>query len=286
VQRIRSIKPAFFMSETVGAVSFGARLLFIGLWTLADREGRLVWKPKEVRAQVFPHDVDLQLAPLAEELVCERHIRFYQDDEHTYVCIPEFKKHQRPHVKEPASTLPPWPEGDDRGWLPWRPSGPTTPRRDAPGPAPAETGEFPSRTAGREGKGREQIQEQEPASRPEAAAPRGPRPYDRRHSTHAFGFCDWACLPEFLVAEFANLARWDDARVVAWAEGVRASWPLDKPIGDNLRFWRARWAETHRDGPQATRDAEAEALHAAQARRIAETAARNALLDTPPGGTH
>jgi len=37
--RIRSIKPEFWKSETVAALSPLARLLFIGLWNYADREG-------------------------------------------------------------------------------------------------------------------------------------------------------------------------------------------------------------------------------------------------------
>ena len=43
--RIRTIKPEFFTSEDIVALSPLARLLFIALWCEADREGRLVWKP-------------------------------------------------------------------------------------------------------------------------------------------------------------------------------------------------------------------------------------------------
>ena len=43
--RIRYIKPEFFDSEQVASVSLGARLLFAGLWTVADREGRFDVEP-------------------------------------------------------------------------------------------------------------------------------------------------------------------------------------------------------------------------------------------------
>ncbi len=39
--RIRSIKPEFPQSESMGNVSRDARLTFIQLWTLADDSGRL-----------------------------------------------------------------------------------------------------------------------------------------------------------------------------------------------------------------------------------------------------
>ena len=45
--RSRNIKPSFFMNEDIIELPYEARLLFIGLWTLADREGRLENRPKK-----------------------------------------------------------------------------------------------------------------------------------------------------------------------------------------------------------------------------------------------
>ena len=39
--RARNIKPGFFRNADLAELTFEARLLFIGLWTLADSEGRL-----------------------------------------------------------------------------------------------------------------------------------------------------------------------------------------------------------------------------------------------------
>ena len=36
--------------------SMSARLLFVGLWTIADRNGRLEDRPKRIRAELFPYD--------------------------------------------------------------------------------------------------------------------------------------------------------------------------------------------------------------------------------------
>lgn len=57
--RIRSIKPEFFTSETLASVSRDSRLLFIGLWPIADDYGCLLDIPRRILGDVFPHDKDL-----------------------------------------------------------------------------------------------------------------------------------------------------------------------------------------------------------------------------------
>ena len=54
--RIRTIKPEFFKNEQLAELPAMSRLLFIGLWTLADRAGRLEDRPKRIKADVFPYD--------------------------------------------------------------------------------------------------------------------------------------------------------------------------------------------------------------------------------------
>lgn len=81
-------------------------------------------------------------------------------------------------------------------------------------------------------------------------------------------------------------------RFYAWAgERATRTGETTLPRFEWLDARLADWLAEVGDGvapPTKARaiEAEADALHAAQARRIAETAARNALLDTPPGGTH
>jgi hypothetical protein len=135
------------MSESTAAVSFGARLLFAGLWTLVDREGRWLWKPKMARAQIFPHDNPdhIDITAWVEELVEQDMARFYEVDGRNYLWLPTFTTHQRPHPREPASVLPAWPAGHDPAWLPWK--------KTASHVFPAS---IPSSPVGREGKGREQ----------------------------------------------------------------------------------------------------------------------------------
>jgi len=54
--RARNIKPGFFKNEDLVELPFEYRLLFAGLWTLADREGRLEDRPKRIKMELFPAD--------------------------------------------------------------------------------------------------------------------------------------------------------------------------------------------------------------------------------------
>lgn len=58
--RIRQIKPEFYLDDELALCSRDARLLFPGLWMLADRAGRLENRPAKIKAQVFPYDNDVR----------------------------------------------------------------------------------------------------------------------------------------------------------------------------------------------------------------------------------
>lgn len=99
------IKPEFFDDPDVADVSMAARLCFIGLWTQADREGRLVDDPRRLKARLFPFDI-VDMDTLALELVGKGMIVRYVVDSKNYIAVPNFTKHQRPHPKEPSSVIP------------------------------------------------------------------------------------------------------------------------------------------------------------------------------------
>lgn len=103
--RARNIKPGFFTNDELVALPFETRLLFIGLWTIADRAGRLLDRPKKIKMDVMPGDevdVDACLAQLANG----GFIRRYAVDGLRIVQVVNWSKHQNPHVKEAVSTLP------------------------------------------------------------------------------------------------------------------------------------------------------------------------------------
>lgn len=77
--RIRTVKPEFFTSGSVTAVSPLARLLFIGLWCEADREGRFQWSPRSLKLRYLPAD-DCDGHALLDELAREGLIT-YRDTE-------------------------------------------------------------------------------------------------------------------------------------------------------------------------------------------------------------
>lgn len=104
--RARNIKPSFFTNDELANCEPIARLLFIGLWTIADREGRLEDRPKKIKAELFPYD-NIDCDKLLTELQKRNFIERYQTKEGgSYIAIPKFLKHQNPHCREAESTIP------------------------------------------------------------------------------------------------------------------------------------------------------------------------------------
>ena len=103
--RLRSIKPSYFTDEDIGGLSPLARLLFIALWTEADREGRLEDRPKQIKARLLPYD-DVDAEPLLTELAKGRFIVRYLNGGRRFIAVRSFAKHQHVHMKEPGSTIP------------------------------------------------------------------------------------------------------------------------------------------------------------------------------------
>ena len=103
--RTRFIKPGFFMNEELAELPCEARLLFIGLWTIADRAGRLEDRPRKIKAAVFPYE-DLDVDTLLGQLAGKRFLKRYRLKGLGYIEISNFVKHQKPHPKEPPSQVP------------------------------------------------------------------------------------------------------------------------------------------------------------------------------------
>lgn len=105
MSRSRNLKPAFFKNEDLAEVKFQYRLLFQGLWCLADREGRLENRPKRIKAELFPYDnVDIEIG--LSDLEKHGFVTLYDVGGSKYIEVNNFRKHQNPHCKESASTIP------------------------------------------------------------------------------------------------------------------------------------------------------------------------------------
>lgn len=112
--RARNIKPGFFRNEDLVELPFQTRLLFIGLWTMADREGRLENRPKKIKLEIFPADdvdISLEITRLSEAGL----VKVYEADGVKCIEVVNFKKHQNPHHREAESELPEPPKGDEKG---------------------------------------------------------------------------------------------------------------------------------------------------------------------------
>ena len=72
-----------------------------------------------------------------------------------------------------------------------------------------------------------------------------------RHGQHVTGFCDWVCLDQAQVDEFAGKIPGADLQqkreqITLWAKAIRDTWSEQiVPDGSHFDFWRNRWTETH-----------------------------------------
>lgn len=107
--RSRNIKPGFFLNDKLAECDPLARLLFAGLWCIADREGRLEDRPKRIKAEILPYD-NCDVDALLNQLAKYGFIIRYEVDDNRYIQIINFLKHQNPHIKEAPSIIPPPPE--------------------------------------------------------------------------------------------------------------------------------------------------------------------------------
>lgn len=104
--RSRNIKPSIMENEELAELEPIARLLFVYLWMLADREGRLEDRPKRIAGRALPYDREADVDDLLNQLVGAGFITRYTVDEMALIQIINFTKHQSPHVRETASELP------------------------------------------------------------------------------------------------------------------------------------------------------------------------------------
>jgi hypothetical protein len=133
--RIRSIKPEFPQSESMGRVSRDARLLFVMLWPICDDHGRTRASSRMLASLLFPYDDDAaKLLPgWLDELEAEDCIRRYEDGGSSYLYVPKWLIHQK--IDKPSKAVHPDP-----------PEHSPSPREHSPSPHPRK---------GREGKGEE-----------------------------------------------------------------------------------------------------------------------------------
>lgn len=104
--RIRTVKPGAWRDEKIGNLSREARLLFIGLITQADDEGRFRALPSIIRGDVYPYDTDAErkIPRWMSELEQAGLVELY--GEH-FGRLPNWLKHQK--ISHPTPSILPKP---------------------------------------------------------------------------------------------------------------------------------------------------------------------------------
>lgn len=96
--RIRTYKPEIWSSETFTSLSFGARLLALGLWSHVDDRGVIPMKLRQWKALVFPSDeVSCEEVEVwrDELLAADGFAESYEVGGQAYLRFPKFRDHQR-----------------------------------------------------------------------------------------------------------------------------------------------------------------------------------------------
>jgi hypothetical protein len=109
--RSRIVKPNFFKNEDLARLDPLARILFEGLWCMADREGRIEDRPARIKAEVLPYDA-VNIDELLDALAVrpgpgsDPFIIRYTVEGRRFIQITN-PENLNPAHREPASQIPP-----------------------------------------------------------------------------------------------------------------------------------------------------------------------------------
>ena len=111
--RRRMIDPSFWVSEDVGRLSVFARLLFLGLVSQADDEGRGRAKPAYLRSQLFAYDERVRLSEVENalaEIGRNLAVRFYTAGGNQYYVLEHW--HDWQSIDRPKPSRIPAPDDE------------------------------------------------------------------------------------------------------------------------------------------------------------------------------
>ncbi len=121
----RMIDPGFWINEQVNSLPMVGRVLFIGMFSNADDDGRLVASPKMLKHKIFPFDeIGLQeVESLRNQIAKLGLIRLYSKDGKDYLDLPTWTKYQ--HIRADRyrpSILPAFDDGIEINLASWQPT--------------------------------------------------------------------------------------------------------------------------------------------------------------------
>lgn len=234
--RIRTIKPGFFRHEELfeaeKSSGFPLRLVFAGLWTVADREGRFEWKPRAIKLDVLPYD-DIDFTAALEALATHGFIVKYTAGGRTFAHIPSWGRHQQVNIREAKSEIPS-PDGTSASTCTHMPA----PVQE-PGEQEGKGREQERKGTGMEEEAREQVlafPETEPLPVSKSKKPRTETNRGTSWPPDAVVPDDWLAEAE-AVLELANKSR--DVRVEALK--FANYWAARAGEGGTKKDWKRTW---------------------------------------------
>ena len=117
--RIRPIKPSFWGSPEAASLSRDARLLALGLISMADDDGRFLASPAAIAGYVYPNDEipAARIRAWLEEVVESGMVHKYRYGTVAYGVFPSWHKHQVINRYTPSQHPEPDTECYPRGGL-------------------------------------------------------------------------------------------------------------------------------------------------------------------------
>lgn len=117
--RIRSIKPEFWRSRDITALSWDARLVFIGLWSYVDDNGVGRFDLASIAGDLFvqdlcdnPRDTLARLSRALQQIISNGLAVVYEIESKDFIFITGWNKHQR--IDRPNKARLPLPDGEKR----------------------------------------------------------------------------------------------------------------------------------------------------------------------------
>lgn len=106
------IDPSIWEDEDFGKLTMAGKLLFIGLFSNADDEGRLRGNPAYLKSTIFMYD-DTDLTTISDLLKqvtgIMKSVRFYEVEGKQYIQLLKWNEYQKQHKdRVQSSTLPPY----------------------------------------------------------------------------------------------------------------------------------------------------------------------------------
>ncbi|WP_276620452.1 hypothetical protein [Syntrophomonas wolfei] len=109
MEQMRSIQGTIFNNDAMGELSPLTRLLFAGLWCLADNKGRTEDKPRKLKKVIMGYDdisagdIDEMLQSLHDKCFIVR----YSTNGSNYIQVSDFSKYKNPILLRKQSLIPP-----------------------------------------------------------------------------------------------------------------------------------------------------------------------------------